>query len=401
MGESNFPWLNINLKDDSGKLLEHTTQYFTKEVAWAPRWDTPGETPEPTVKVCFFGVSYDVRETMFKDKERVKFDDVLNTSRAAAKHLKEVEGCNVVVPLTHQFSQEDCALSKELGNDVDLILGGHDHTTEYTSICGHAPYAKAASDLKTQWIMTLWLSNKGKVESVDARLLSLTDADPFDVDMHDKIVEWENKGEKEMGKKLGCLTTPLEAGNSEIRRKETNMGDFFTDAVRKMHHTDVAMVNAGTMRGDKLYKGGDLPKKVIVEMHPFGNAVVKIYATGKEIKTYINRQLECFEDPCGNFIQISGMKYEFDSSEPADKRLVKLMLDDDTEVDDDSTFTVAMTDFMLANSPMKMNKLYDMVTLNDAVPIVLALVEAVKASDAAGECIDVKTNGRIKNLAKD
>merc|ERR1712129_504027 len=122
---------------------------------------------------------------------------------------------------------------------------------------------------------------------------------------------------------------------------------------------------------------------------------VKIYATGKEIKTYINRQLECFEDPCGNFIQISGMKYEFDSSEPADKRLGKLMLDDD------STFTVAMTDFMLANSPMKMNKLYDMVTLNDAVPIVLALVEAVKASDAAGECIDVKTNGRIKNLAKD
>merc|ERR1712051_64676 len=84
-----------------------------------------------------------------------------------------------------------------------------------------------------------------------------------------------------------------------------------------------------------------------------------------------------------------------------DKRLVKLMGDDGTEVDDDASFTVAMSDYMLANSRMKKNKLYDMVTLNDAVPIVLALVEAVKAADADGRCIEMKTNDRIKNLAED
>lgn len=398
LNESKFPWLNINLADEEDNLLKHTAQYFIKDVPWAPRWDLT-KSAKPTVRVCMFGVAYDVRETMFKDVDRIKFRDVFEESKKATKYLKEEKKCDVVVPLTHQFSKEDCQLSKELGKDADLILGGHDHTTEYTSVCGHAPYAKAASDLKTQWILTLWLSDEGKVESTDAKLLSLTDADPFDQEMHREIVKWEERGEAEMGKKVGCLEVPLQAQNTRIRNGETNMGDFFTDAVRAMHKTDVALINGGTMRGDKEYASGDLTKKVIVEMHPFGNAVAKVYATGKELKAYINDMLMCWHKQCGNFIQISGLKYEFDSKAPKESRFVKLMELDGTEVDDEKKFTVAISDYMLSNSRMKNNQLYNMVTLNDAVPIVLALVDAVKKADAEGKCIATHTDGRIKDIS--
>merc|ERR1712150_153228 len=135
---------------------------------------------------------------------------------------------------------------------------------------------------------------------------------------------WEDKGEAEMGKKAGCLAIPLQAQNTAIRNRETNMGDFFTDAIREMHQVDVAMVNGGTMRGDKEYVAGELTKKTIVEMHPFGNAVVKIHATGKDIKKYINDMLECWHKQCGNFIQISGLKYQFDSTADKKSRFVKL-----------------------------------------------------------------------------
>jgi len=395
--ESQFPWLNVNLKDtQDGKLLKNTVKYFMRDVPWAPRWDP--EEAEPFVRVCFFGVAYDVRETMFKDVDRIGFDDVFDSAKEATRYLKEEKKCNVVVPLTHQFSKEDCQLSKELGTDVDLILGGHDHTTEFTSVCGHAPYAKAASDLKTQWVLTLWLSDQGKVESVDAKLLSMTDADPFDEELHNVIVKWEDKGEAEMGKKAGCLAIPLQAQNTAIRNRETNMGDFFTDAIREMHQVDVAMVNGGTMRGDKEYVAGELTKKTIVEMHPFGNAVVKIHATGKDIKKYINDMLECWHKQCGNFIQISGLKYQFDSTADKKSRFVKLMELDGSEVSDDKKLTVAMTDYMLANSRLKHNKLYDMTTLNDAVPIVVALSEAVKKADKEGKCVKVETDGRIEDV---
>ena len=88
---------------------------------------------------------------------------MFESAKEATRYLKEEKKCNVVFPLTHQFSKEDCQLSKELGTNVDPILGGHDHTTEFTSVCGHAPYAKAGSDLKTQWILTLWLSDRCEV----------------------------------------------------------------------------------------------------------------------------------------------------------------------------------------------------------------------------------------------
>ena len=130
------------------------------------------EEAEPTVRVCFFGVAYDVRETIFKAVGRIGFEDVFASSKEAAGFLKAEKKCNVIVLLTHQFSKEDCQLSKELGTDVDLIFGGHDHTSEFTS------YAKAASDRKTQGSPTVWLSDQGKVESVDAKLLAMTDAAP-------------------------------------------------------------------------------------------------------------------------------------------------------------------------------------------------------------------------------
>ena len=163
----------------------------------------------------------------------------------------------------------------------------------------------------------------------------MTDADPFDEDMHHRIVKWEEKGEAEMGKKAGRLDIPLQAQNTAIRSGETNMGDFLTDAVREMRQVGVAMVNGGTMRGDKEYVDGELKKKTIVEMHPFGNAIVKIYASGKEIKQYINDMLECWHKQCGSFIQISGLKYQFDSTADKKRRLVKWMELDGSEVHDD------------------------------------------------------------------
>ena len=62
------------------------------------------------------------------------------------------------------------------------------------------------------------------------------------------------------------LDIPLQAQNTAIRNREANMGDFFTDAVREMHKVNVALVNGGTMRGDKEYVAGELTKKTLVEM---------------------------------------------------------------------------------------------------------------------------------------
>jgi len=393
-GESEFPWLNINLFDETGDLLQNTTKRFIKEVPYASVWNPSNKL---TTKVCMFGVAYDVRESLSKDVERINWTEVIPVAKAEAEHLKDVEKCNVVVALTHQFEKDDCELSAALGDKVDLILGGHDHTTAWASVCGHAPYAKAASDLKSQWVVTLWLDDDGNVETVDGNLLSLTDADPFNLDMHNTIVEWEEEAEKQLGKTVGCFKEGVDTITSHVRTQETNSGNFICDAMRESFGVEVALTNSGAIRGGKVFKG-DITMRDLMQMDPFSSVIVKFYATGKELTEYVNICLDCIEDPCGNLVQISGLKYEFDSTKPKGHRLIKLMTEDGKDIDEKRDFTVAMTQFMFNSSPMKGNRLYKMVTPNDAQPLLPALDSAVKKG--GDECISPKLDGRIKDLAE-
>ena len=90
--------------------------------------------------------------------------------------------------------------------------------------------------------------------------------------------------------------------------------------------------------------------------------------------------------------------YTFNSNEPQGKRLKELTRPNSKPVKDDESFTVALSNYMLGNSPYKHNKLYNMVTMNDAVPIVDALFDAVKK--AGSKCINPAKDGRLKNAAE-
>eukprot|EP00415_Alexandrium_ostenfeldii_P003768 UN3768 len=241
--------------------------------------------------------------------------------------------------------------------------------------------------------MTLWLDNNGKVQSVDGRVMTLTDVDPFDKSMHHKILDWENKAAEEFGKKLGCSSVDIDTVASDVRQKETNAGNFFTDAVRRFHNVAVVLINGGAIRGNKVFGKGDLTKARLTEMHPFGNEIVKIYATGKELRMYINDALDCYEDLCGNFVTVSGLKYTFSPTAEKGSRLKSSMHTDGTEIKDAERLTVGIADYMLSNSPLKHNDLLGMTTKNDAVPLVLALFDEVHI--AGDSCIHPAVDGRI------
>lgn len=398
LGESKFPWLNVNLYDEKGDLMPNTTRRFIKEVPYASVWNPSNKL---TTKVCMFGVTYDVRESLSKDVERINFTEIIPAAQAEVEHLRNVEKCNVVVALTHQLEKDDCELSAALGDKVDLILGGHDHSTAWCSVCGHAPYAKAAADLMSQWVVTLWLDDAGNVETVDGQLLSLTDADPFNTDMHNTIVEWEEQAEEQLGKTVGCFKEGVDALKFNVRTQETAAGNFICDTMRKNFGTEVAVFNGGALRGDKIFKG-DLTMRDLMEMDPFSSVVAKIYATGKELKEYVNSCLDCMnhdDGGCGDMNQISGLTYEFDSSKPKGHRLVSLKTEDGEDIDEEREFTVALTVFQLNSSPLKNNRMYNMVTQNDAQPLVPELASELKKG--GDKCVNPtpKLDGRIKDLA--
>lgn len=93
-----------------------------------------------------------------------------------------------------------------------------------------------------------------------------------------------------------------------IRRAETNLGDLCADAYRAMSGADIAFVNGGGIR--VTIGAGDITLNDILKVHPFGNSMCVVEATGQEILDALEWGARVTPEETGAFLQVSGLAYE-------------------------------------------------------------------------------------------
>ena len=144
-----------------------------------------------------------------------------------------------------------------------------------------------------------------------------------------------------------------------VRRAETNLADFCTDAVRFRTGAQIALVNGGGIRDD--LKGGDITYGDVLRVWPFENAIVVIEATGQQILDALEWGARFVPDENGGFLQVSGLQYEIDVTVPSGcreneegmmtgiegERRVKNVLVEGASIDPEATYTVAGANFTL------------------------------------------------------
>jgi hypothetical protein len=79
----------------------------------------------------------------------------------------------------------------------------------------------------------------------------------------------------------------------------------------------VAIFNGGGIRAP-LYKG-DVTKRSIFEVIPYGNTICGVKVTGKQLLEVLEASTFCTPDPVGGFPQIAGMKITIDAWKEFDK----------------------------------------------------------------------------------
>lgn len=135
----------------------------------------------------------------------------------------------------------------------------------------------------------------------------------------------EEEYEAELAAPVGvsevALTTSS-AGVRIVRSRETNLGDFCADAYRAVSGADIAFVNGGGIRDD--IAAGDITYGDILGVHPYGNSMCVVKATGQEILNALEMASRyCQSSPndgqnavgeSGAFLQVSGLKYTIDTS---------------------------------------------------------------------------------------
>ena len=166
-----------------------------------------------------------------------------------------------------------------------------------------------------------------------------------------------------------------------IRSQETNLGDLCADAYRAMSGADIAFVNGGGIRTS--IPAGDITYEQIISVHPFGNALCVVEATGQEILDALEMGVRNLPSENGGFLQVSGISFEIDMSvestvETNDKglfvkvsgaRRVKNVMVGDAPIDPAATYTLASHNYMLKEGGDGINMFADNVLLQDSVLI--------------------------------
>lgn len=145
---------------------------------------------------------------------------------------------------------------------------------------------------------------------------------------------------------IGVVEHDMLFQNYNVRREETEIGNLVADSVAEAAGAPIAVVNSGGIRGS-LYKGETYGED-LAAVCPHDNEIVVLDISGQTVLDMLENSLSLYteEFPYGRFLQVSGMRYTFDSRLPAGERVVEVTLNDGTKIDPDKTYTVAVNDYM-------------------------------------------------------
>lgn len=330
MKESQFKWIAANVIDKkTGKPFGDAPAFVIREFEG--------------VKVGIFGLTLEETRVTSRPGPDVEF---LNPCETARKMVAEIHanGAKTVVALTHLTMSED----KEVARcaDVDVIIGGHEHTL-LESVSGGAPIFKMTADARELGQINLNISrNTGAVESIDWKVIPVTDQtkdDPIFAAINRKYGTLL----KELAQPVGRTAVELDARGAEGRTKETNVGDFIADSFRAATAADVGLMNGGSIRADELINAGTLTKRDVLSILPFKNRVVKLELTGSLLREALEhgvaRSAEDAEP--GRFPQVSGLRFSFDGRRPAGSRIVNLIVNG-KPLDEKRKYTLAVSDYI-------------------------------------------------------
>lgn len=329
-----FPVLSANVVKADGK--EILTPYIIKDVAGK--------------KVAIFGLS--TPETIYKTHpNNVKGLTFKDPVEVAKKMVEELEGkADMVIALAHLGVHEGNDTSEKVAANVkgiDIIVDGHSHTAlpagkvvndtvivqtgEYDKNVGQVNiYIK--KDGSFDIVPTLVDKQEGMTLVEDAEVIKTLTALKTDFDKITEVV-------------VGKTAMKLEGEREFARTGETTMGNLITNALLHVTGAEIALTNGGGIRAS--IEAGDVTKKDVITVLPFGNTAVTIEVTGQEVIEALEVGVKEYPKANGGFAHVAGMTYTFDPSQEVGSRITEVLVGGKA-IDLTKTYLLATNDFTAA-----------------------------------------------------
>ena len=302
------------------------------------------------VKIGFFGLETPEAQTKANPKliQGLKFlagkdgKELYACAAAQVAALKE-QGADIIVCLAHlgvdgssePYTSYD--LSKNV-KGIDFIIDGHSHT-----VMTAGPHKEAIQSTGTAFanigVITIDNATKKIVgnelkaiwhteENADGKSVTVVDYKTRDEKVAAAAKAIIDPIDKAYGEKFAVSKVELNGAKAPNgnRDSETNLGDLITDAMLWKIRSDatikvpvenvVAITNGGGIRAT--VKAGDVTKKDINTVLPFGNTLSVVYVTGAELLEALEASTYCTPESLGGFPQAAGVTFTVKTYEKYD-----------------------------------------------------------------------------------
>lgn len=334
VAQTNFPWLMSNVIDnETGRPLGDGR--ITHVVHWQGR----------TIGLIGL-VEQEWLDTLATiNPEEVTFIDFVQAGTKLGSQLKQ-EGCEYVIALTHMRTPNDILLAENC-NEIDLILGGHDHVYEHMKI-NNKYIIKSGTDFRQMSKITLDFSTAatGSV-GIDIEEVNVSTAYPEDEVLKQQLEKYSAMVEGKMQEVLGSFCVPLEGRFASIRTSESNLGNWVCDVILAATGADLAIINSGTFRSDQVHPAGEFTLRDLSSVIPMRDPLVVISASGDVILKALENAVSKYPSLEGRFPQVGGISFAFDPSKPTGSRVpLQLVRVGDEYLQPDQLYRVAIKKYL-------------------------------------------------------
>lgn len=338
-------------------------------------------TPETATKAH----PRDIVGVTFKDpisEVEAVIDQVESNARAEGKDYKTyIVLAHLGIDTTTPVEWRGSTLAEALSNYAPLkgkrvlVLDGHSHTLHTATYGDNVTYNQTGS----------YLNNVGRVIYNSDRVLS-----------HGVITHDEAKKNYQVNPTVKAMLDDIQAkykadsskvvienspvklsgDRMDVRVRETNLGNVVADALLDYgqsgfsHKSNLAVFNGGNLR-ETIAKDKPVTKGDIIAVLPFGNSIAQIQVTGQNIydmfvkslgsilqvdesgKNVLDENGQPLLEPSGGFLQVAGTHVYYDTTLPAEKRILSIdILDPETgaykPLDKTETYYLVTNDFLAA-----------------------------------------------------
>ena len=360
-GEADFPILAANVRYDNAAALGDQTTFTTTDGKKIGIFGL--DTPETATKAHpdkIKGVSFLAAQEMF------------DCAQAQVDALK-ADGCDYIICLGHLGIDAESTGNRSIDllekvTGIDVFIDGHSHSTleeikEATNGTGKVgDTVLTSTGTKLANVGMVDISPDGTISTSSLATSELT-VTP-DAKVAARAEEIQKEIDADYGTVFAKTEVALDGEKANVRTGETNLGDLIADAMLWQaglldEGVDAAVTNGGGIHAS--IAAGDITKKDINTVLPFGNTLYVVKVTGAELLEALEASTYCTPEAIGGFPQVAGIEFtvntgaQFDTKElypgstygkPASINRVMIQTVGGEAFNPEETYTIVTNDFM-------------------------------------------------------